>query len=135
MESEVAELLRTLEQSHDRGEWTTARELSERILAVDPDNADAQVYIRIAIRKIDSTEIVDVDRDAQDPNATVARNEKKIPILGSDAFVGREQEVELLKTAFEEAATGHGRLVMLVGEPGIGKTRTAEELSAYADSR
>ena len=28
--------------------------------------------------------------------------------------------------------SGKGRLVMLVGEPGIGKTRTAEELTAHA---
>ena len=28
--------------------------------------------------------------------------------------------------------SGKGRLEMLVGEPGIGKTRTAEELTAYA---
>jgi len=37
-----------------------------------------------------------------------------------------------LAAALDDAMAGRGRLVMLVGEPGIGKTRTAEELAAYA---
>ena len=43
-------------------------------------------------------------------------------------FVGREREMEELRGVFGEALAGRGQLVMLVGEPGIGKTRTAEEL-------
>ncbi len=39
-----------------------------------------------------------------------------------------------LKVALEEALSGQGRLVMLVGEPGIGKTRTAQELAAQAET-
>jgi len=34
-----------------------------------------------------------------------------------------------------EALSGHGRLVMLAGQPGIGKTRTAQELAATAEQR
>jgi DNA-binding CsgD family transcriptional regulator/tetratricopeptide (TPR) repeat protein len=37
-----------------------------------------------------------------------------------------------LKAALEDTLSGRGRLVMLVGEPGIGKTRTSQELAAYA---
>jgi predicted ATPase len=40
-----------------------------------------------------------------------------------------------LKAALEEALSGQGRLVMLVGEPGIGKTRTAQELASAAQTR
>jgi len=40
-----------------------------------------------------------------------------------------------LHAALEEALSGRGRLVMLAGEPGIGKTRTAQELSVYATQR
>ena len=49
--------------------------------------------------------------------------------LGS-AFVGREREMTELKASLEDAFSGRGRLVMLVGEPGIGKTRTAQERDA-----
>ncbi len=37
-----------------------------------------------------------------------------------------------LRAALEDALSGRGRLVTLVGEPGIGKTRTAQELVARA---
>ena len=47
-------------------------------------------------------------------------------------FVGRQREMDDLKAALEGSLSGRGSLVMLVGEPGIGKTRTAEELAAYA---
>jgi hypothetical protein len=50
----------------------------------------------------------------------------------SDIFVGRQREMDILRTTLEEALAGQGRLVMLGGEPGIGKTRTAQELAALA---
>ena len=40
-----------------------------------------------------------------------------------------------LKGCLEDALSGRGRLVTLVGEPGIGKTRTAQELATYAGLR
>ena len=49
--------------------------------------------------------------------------------------MGRQREMQDLNTALEEALSGQGRLVMLVGEPGIGKTRTAQELAAHAEAR
>ena len=52
--------------------------------------------------------------------------------LALGVFVGREQELERLRKAFDNAVAGHGGLVMLVGEPGIGKTRTTQELETYA---
>jgi predicted ATPase len=55
--------------------------------------------------------------------------------LARSAFVGRQREMDELKAALEDALAGHGRLVMLAGEPGIGKTRTARELAAYAETR
>jgi predicted ATPase len=40
-----------------------------------------------------------------------------------------------LRAALDEALADQGRLVMLVGEPGIGKTRTAQELASVAGQR
>ncbi|MFB3092719.1 MAG: AAA family ATPase, partial [Dehalococcoidia bacterium] len=48
-------------------------------------------------------------------------------------FVGRGRELGVLNTALEQTLDGHGRLVMLAGEPGIGKTRTAQELASRAE--
>ena len=50
-------------------------------------------------------------------------------------FIGRQQELAVLTAALDEALAGRGQLVMLAGEPGIGKTRTAQELAALADAK
>src|SRR5262245_6149032 len=43
-------------------------------------------------------------------------------------FVGRVDELNGLKALFDETLSGRSRLVMVVGEPGIGKTRLVEEV-------
>jgi class 3 adenylate cyclase/predicted ATPase len=43
------------------------------------------------------------------------------------ALVGREEELELLRRRWERAVKGEGQLALVVGEPGIGKSRLAEE--------
>jgi class 3 adenylate cyclase len=55
--------------------------------------------------------------------------------LARGVFVGRERELDRLRKAFDEAFAGRGSMVMLVGEPGIGKTRVAQELETYARMR
>ena len=55
--------------------------------------------------------------------------------LAGGVFVGRQREMGEMKACLEDALSGRGRLVTLVGEPGIGKTRTALELATYAGLR
>lgn len=50
-------------------------------------------------------------------------------------FVGREAELQTLTKALDSAAEGDGRIVMLSGEPGIGKTRTTEAVAEIASQR
>jgi transcriptional regulator with AAA-type ATPase domain len=64
-----------------------------------------------------------------------APHEQSLDSMAGGVFVGRRKEMGRLKAAVEEALSGHGRMVMLMGEPGIGKTRTAEELRTYAGIR
>ena len=45
-------------------------------------------------------------------------------------LVGRQEELELLLRRWEQAKLGEGRVVLLSGEPGIGKSRIAESLLA-----
>jgi class 3 adenylate cyclase/tetratricopeptide (TPR) repeat protein len=42
---------------------------------------------------------------------------------GLTRFVGRDPELEQLREALERAGTGHGQVVAVVGEPGVGKSR------------
>ncbi len=53
----------------------------------------------------------------------------------ADLFVGREREMAELGAALDEAIAGHGQLIMLAGEPGIGKTRIARELAGHAGAK
>jgi tetratricopeptide (TPR) repeat protein len=48
------------------------------------------------------------------------------------SFVGRGHELDRLGRALEDAVDGRGQLVLLIGEPGIGKTRTAGEIAERA---
>ena len=50
-------------------------------------------------------------------------------------FVGREAERAELRRCLDQVAGGQGALVMIGGEPGVGKTRLAEELMAEARQR
>jgi predicted ATPase len=48
------------------------------------------------------------------------------------ALIGRQREQELLARALDQARTGQGSMLLLVGEAGIGKTRLAEAFAAHA---
>ncbi|HKW95157.1 MAG TPA: adenylate/guanylate cyclase domain-containing protein, partial [Methylomirabilota bacterium] len=59
--------------------------------------------------------------------------------VGSDRgltpFVGRERELALLLDRFREAAAGHGQVVFVAGEAGIGKSRLLHELRHALDEQ
>jgi len=46
-------------------------------------------------------------------------------------LVGRDEEVELLLRRWEQAKTGEGRVVLISGEPGIGKSRLIAAVSKH----
>ncbi len=48
---------------------------------------------------------------------------------GLTRFVGRDAEVDQLRQALEKAGQGHGQVVAVVGEPGVGKSRLFYELT------
>ena len=48
---------------------------------------------------------------------------------GLTRFVGRTAELEQLRDALDRASLGHGQVVAVVGEPGVGKSRLVWELT------
>ncbi len=48
---------------------------------------------------------------------------------GLTRFVGRDAELEQLRQALGRAAAGHGQVVAIVGEPGVGKSRLVWEVT------
>ena len=46
---------------------------------------------------------------------------------GLTRFVGRQHELEQIRRAFEQAKSGHGQIVSVMGEPGVEKSRLFHE--------
>jgi tetratricopeptide (TPR) repeat protein len=69
------------------------------------------------------TDAVDANRPAGAGLFTAATGEPGWP------FVGRVREMQELRAALEDAAAGQGRLFLVTGEPGIGKSRLMEEFA------
>jgi len=99
-----------------------------RCLAKDPaERPESAAAVPKAVQAMMDTAAGIADKAVHEPNP--------LDRLAGGVFVGREKEMDELRAGLEDALSGHGRLLMLVGEPGIGKTRTSEELATYAALR
>ncbi len=97
-----------------------------------------------AARPASASEVLDLLHDAQaavETPAVMAPAEPAAQAAGParladwGRFVGRATELDTLRAKFDESLSGKTAIVMVVGEPGIGKTRTVEELGVYAAVR
>ncbi len=60
---------------------------------------------------------------------------KFMPSMLSPVLIGRDAELRALVVALDAAATGAGSALFLTGDPGVGKSRLAAELSSLAAQR
>jgi tetratricopeptide (TPR) repeat protein len=56
----------------------------------------------------------------------------EVPTAGEGPLVGRVRELRELYDAFEHADRGHGGVQLVLGDPGVGKTRLAAALAEHA---
>ena len=87
---------------------------------------------------------IEPGRELRELHQAIVRQDQQLDLQGetrilalrevrrSAAFVGRQRELSELAGALQDAAGGQGRLLLLSGEPGIGKSRLAEELARHA---
>ena len=116
--------------SRQRPEVTRALdELILRLLAKAPSDRPESAAAARAELEAAAAAPDDPDESAE------AEQDNPLDRLAGGVIVGRERELDEMKAALEDALAGRGRLLLLVGEPGIGKTRTAEELATYARVR
>ncbi len=55
--------------------------------------------------------------------------------VGLTPLTGRDQEISLLKERWEQALEGMGQIVLLIGEPGLGKSRLVHTLKEHVLGR
>ena len=69
------------------------------------------------------------------PIAPLARRGFALTDAGQPPLVGRREELAVLRAALDEARAGRGpRLVTVIGEPGIGKSRLVLELFRHTEA-
>ncbi|MDP9236728.1 MAG: AAA family ATPase, partial [Chloroflexota bacterium] len=100
-----------------------------RLLAKAPDERPASAQeVAQELRRI-------IELSAVEPPPSPPQAVTDLRGLNWDVFVGRREEMEQLKDALDGAISGKAALVFVAGEPGIGKTRLAEEFAVYAELR
>jgi hypothetical protein len=72
---------------------------------------------------------------AQDPALALGETASQPLSSSRTAFVGRERELSALADGLDDAFAGRGRLFLVAGEPGVGKSRLGDEVLVAARGR
>jgi DNA-binding SARP family transcriptional activator/tetratricopeptide (TPR) repeat protein len=120
-----AQLMLALYRSRRQAEALEAYQAARRTLVdelgIDP-SAELQELERRILRQDASLE----------PPARPKAAEQAKRRRAAGTFVAREWELATLEAGLEDALAGRGRLFLLVGEAGIGKSRLADEFASRA---
>jgi tetratricopeptide (TPR) repeat protein/ribosomal protein L40E len=96
-----------------------------QLLEKDPDKRpESATVVLQALEAINASKIKEPSKEVPAENPLYRR-----------VFVGREPELKQLQGAFDSAMSGQGTLMMVMGEPGIGKTALCEQLATYVTLR
>jgi tetratricopeptide (TPR) repeat protein len=111
-----------------------------RLLAKDPaQRPESATDVLVALAGVESASLKATEAGTRHGQPSGEKAEppeaRSLDSMSSGVFVGRHKEMDQLRAGLEEALSGRGRMVTLVGEPGIGKTRIAQELTTYAGLR
>lgn len=78
---------------------------------------------------------VEPSSSTREASAALMRQDRDAPAVSAAALVGRDPEWRLLAGCWEGAERGRAHLVLVSGEPGIGKTRLVEDFAAWCGQR
>jgi len=98
----------------------------QRELGIEPEAATKVLYQEILRQR---------PRRAVMPARAAAHAAERQSAGTESELVGRSQEIECLRAELADAATGTGRVVAVLGEAGIGKSRIVGELADHATRR
>lgn len=105
-----------------------------RLLVKDPTQryASAEELARILDTALAP---VEAPQDAAAVIEAQAAAPSLLEMMARGRLVDREQELAALKGSLDSMLSGRGQAVLVAGEPGIGKTRLAQELLVFARLR
>ncbi len=106
----------------------------ERELHTEPEPDTKALYQDILRRQPPPVDVVPALNQAETATAP-APAARPIAVAPETPLVGREREMAILGQALDQSLAGDGRLIALLGEAGIGKSRLAAELATIAVSR
>ena len=98
-----------------------------QLLEKDPEKRPESA--KVVLQALES---IEAGKLKKEPSKETAPSENPLYRI---VFVGREPELRQLQSAFDGAMSGQGALMMVMGEPGIGKTALCEQLSTYVTLR
>jgi len=129
---------------------STVRQLADALQLSNEDKSALQLAARgrqSSQRAIDQAHSVSVRTAAEDPRLSLdgadreQETQQRLPVGGflgslpSGRLVARADELARMLGAVETVVAAQGRLLLLAGEPGIGKTRLAQELTRAVHER
>lgn len=119
-------------------QYETCRQLLADELGVEPDKETKALYEKIKAGTLTSRDRIE-DRSGSENRVSFptfqARSSIFQPSSASSPFVARERELTQLDELMAQVVAGQGRLIFVIGEAGIGKTRLVEEFARRAQEQ
>ena len=118
-------LYRSGRQAEALGVYRAARRVLVDQLGIEPSEELRELERRI----------LEQDPELAAPSRPAPQRSARADSPGRGVLVGYENELRSLEDALEQALVRQGRLALIAGEPGVGKTRLSDELASVAQAR
>ena len=136
--SSFDDLLEQIDVAQDAGDWARVSGLAEQALQLDPTSSEAGSYQTIAARRLQPAPhgraaVLPPTTPVRDGEGVASPAPERPSAGGPLPMVGRKRELATLAQLLEPGSGG--RVVLISGGPGVGKTRLAEEFGRSATRR
>ena len=101
----------------------------QRELGVEPEDETKRLYQEV-LRRLPLPTTPSKPSASRESGPFASLRRPPLVLTRDTPLIGRDQEMARLRAALAEAVSGQGRVVVFVGEAGVGKTRLVAELAA-----
>lgn len=118
-----------------QGDALRAFQAARRVLADELGLEPGRALRDLEADILAQADVLELRREDRRDNAACATGQRTFIPTPEGQLVGRKDEFAFLEAALQRARQGSGGIILVHGEPGIGKTRLAEELAQGARAR